>query len=115
MRFIWSWMSDTLWRQPEQQLNLRVGPIEWVTVKRLAARFLTAAGVVIGLQVAVLLVIITQGRGPFGISLAMSIAMWVVLVAYIDLRRAAIWWGLETSLPYTAAFTEEDQDKDPVP
>jgi len=44
----------------------------------------------------------------------MVIAVWIVVVTYIDLRRAAMWWGLETSLPYTAAFTEENQEKDPV-
>ena len=42
MRFIWSWMADTLWRQSGQQLNLRVGAVEWATVKRLATRFLVA-------------------------------------------------------------------------
>ncbi len=113
MRFIWSWMSDTLWRQNGQQLNLRVGPVEWVTVKRLAARFLAACMVSLCLAVAAMFTLF-QGTRPFVTLLAMGIAMWIVLVAHIDLRRAAMWWGLETSLPYTAAFTDTDQEKDPV-
>lgn len=113
MRFIWSWMSDTLWRQNGQQLNLRVGPVEWVTVKRLAARFLAACMVSLCLAVAAMFTLL-QGVRPFVTLLAMVVAVWIVVVAHIDLRRAAMWWGLETSLPYTAAFTDTDQEKDPV-
>ncbi len=113
MRFIWSWMTDTLWRQPEQQLNLRVGPVEWVTVKRLSVRFAVAFIIAICLVVASMLSML-QGNRPFGVLAAMVVAVWVVVVTHIDLRRAALWWGLETSLPYTAAFIEEDQEKDPV-
>jgi hypothetical protein len=113
MRFIWSWMSDTLWRQNGQQLNLRVGPVEWVTVKRLAARFLAACLVSLCLAVAALLTLF-QGTRPFVPLLAMVVAVWIVVVTHIDLRRAAMWWGLETSLLYTAAFADEDQEKDPV-
>ncbi|HOS78985.1 MAG TPA: NB-ARC domain-containing protein, partial [Anaerolineae bacterium] len=105
MRFIWSWMSDTLWRQNGQQLNLRVGPVEWVTVKRLAVRFLAACMVSLCLAVAALFTLF-QGIRPFVPLSAMVVAMWIVLVTHIDLRRAAMWWGLETSLPYTAAFAD---------
>jgi hypothetical protein len=113
MRFIWSWMTDTLWRQPEQQLNLRVGPVEWITVKRLSVRFAVAFIIAVGLVMASMLSML-QGNRPFGVLAAMVIAVWTTVVSYIDTRRAAMWWGLGTSLPYTAAFTEEDQEKDPV-
>ncbi len=113
MRFIWSWMTDTLWHQTGQQLNLRVGPVEWVTVKRLAARFLAACLVSLGLAVAAMFTLF-QGIRPFATLLAMVVAVWIVVVTHIDLRRAAMWWGLETSLPYTAAFTDTAQEKDPV-
>ena len=113
MRFIDSWMINTLWRQDGQQLNLRVGPVEWVTVKRLSVRFAVAFIIAILLMVASVSIRL-QGNSPFGTLAAMVIAVWIVVVTYIDLRRAAMWWGLETSLPYTAAFTEENQEKDPV-
>ncbi|HOU14122.1 MAG TPA: NB-ARC domain-containing protein, partial [Anaerolineae bacterium] len=114
MRFIWSWMSDTLWRQSEQQLNLRVGPVEWATVKRLATRFVGAYLAGVCLMAAVVLAVWQKGYVPYGAVGGLVGAVWTMLVAQIDLRRAAIWWGLETSLPYTAAFTDTDQDKDPV-
>ena len=113
MRFIDSWMINTLWRQDGQQLNLRVGPVEWVTVKRLSVRFAVACIITIFLVAASMLSIL-QGNRPFGMLAAMLIALWIVIVSYIDTRRAAMWWGLETALPYTAAFTDEDQEKDPV-
>jgi len=114
MRFIWSWMADTLWRQPEQQLNLRAGAVEWVTVKRLSARFLVAYLAGICLMAAGVLTVWQKGYMPYWAVVGLVAAVWTMLVAHIDLRRAAMWWGLETSLPYTAAFTEKDQEKDPV-
>ncbi len=111
MRFIDSWMINTLWRQDGRQLNLRVGPVEWATVKRLSVRFAVACIVTICLVVASMLSIL-QGNRPFGMLATMLVALWVTIVAYIDTRRAAMWWGLETSLPYTAAFTSDDQSAD---
>ncbi len=113
MRFVGSWLVTTLWQHNGRQLNLRVGPVEWVTVTRLSVRFLAACIACLYLAVASLLTLF-QGTRPFVTLLAMVGALWIALVAHIDLRRAALWWGLETSLPYTAAFTEEDQEKDPV-
>ena len=113
MRFIDSWMINTLWRQDGRQLNLRVGPVEWATVKRLSVRFAVAFIIALLLMVASVSIRL-QGNRPFGTLAAMVIAVWITVVTYIDTRRAAMWWGLETSLPYTAAFTDEDQEKDPV-
>ena len=112
MRFIDSWMINTLWRQDGRQLNLRVGPVEWATVKRLSVRFLVTTLASICLLVAAVLAMV-QGNRPFGVLTAMVIAVWATVVSYIDTRRAAMWWGLDTSSPYTAAFTSEDQEKDP--
>ena len=113
LRFVGSWLVTTLWQHNGRQLNLRVGPVEWVTVTRLSVRFLAACIACLYLAVTSLLTLF-QGTRPFVMLLAMLSALWIALVAHIDLRRAALWWGLETSLPYTAAFTEENQEKDPV-
>ena len=112
MRFIDSWMINTLWQQDGRQLNLRAGPVEWVAVKRLSVRFLAAILAFICLAVAAALTL-SQGNRPFVAALGMVVALWVTIVTYIDTRRAAMWWGLDTSSPYTAAFTEKDQEKDP--
>ncbi len=113
LRFVGSWLITTLWQHSGRQLNLRVGPVEWVTVTRLSVRFLAACIACLYLAVSALLTL-SQGTRPVVTLAAMVGALWLTLVAYIDLRRAALWWGLQTALPYTAAFTEEDQEKDPV-
>jgi len=113
LRSLRSWLIHTLWQPDGRQLNLRAGPVEWVTVTRLSSRLLALSVAVIGLAVAAL-VVIAQGHRPVGTLLAMAVALWSAVVAYIDLRRAAMWWGLEMSLPYTAAYTEREQEKDPV-
>ncbi|MFN2284474.1 MAG: NB-ARC domain-containing protein, partial [Anaerolineae bacterium] len=101
-RFIDAWLINTLWRQDGRQLNLRVGPVEWVAVRRLSVRFLVAILVFIGFAVVAALTL-SQGNRPFVAALGMVVALWITIVTYIDTRRAAMWWGLETSLPYTAA------------
>jgi hypothetical protein len=112
LRFIGTWLIDTLWQRNRQQLNLRVGPLEWVTVMRLTVRFLAACMACLGLAVAALLTIAQGTRPPLTLA-AMLVALWIVIVTYIDTRRAAMWWGLETSLPYTAAFASEDVEESP--
>ncbi len=111
LRFVGSWLITTLWQHNGRQLNLRIGPAEWVTVTRLSVRFLAACIACLYLAVAALLTL-SQGTRPFVTLLAMVGALWIALVAHIDLRRAALWWGLGTSLPYTVAFTKEDQEND---
>lgn len=98
-RPIFVWLTGTIWRQDGRQLNLRAGPVEWVTVLRLSVRLLTANLAMLCLVVAAGL----QNQMLLG-SVAMVAMLWVIAVTFVDLRRAVLWWGLEKPLPLPAAF-----------
>jgi len=93
-RSILAWLATTLWRRGPA-LNLRAGPDEWASVARLSARFALLALVGLLATLAAYAQILRGLPLPLSVLAVQIAATWGVLVAYADLRRAVLLWGMK--------------------
>ena len=93
-RSILTWLLTTLWRRGVA-LNLSAGPDEWGIVVRLSARFALLAGVGWLAMLVAYARVLLHDHLPLGGLVVQILATWGVIVAYTDLRRAVLLWGVE--------------------